>query len=175
MGRAAEPVTAAGTLRRYILGFDGQYQKQVETITGRVLLSVSIAPADRVKERSAPPAPLMQSRSPGAGSLSTKLVVKLLRAEGLLAKDRGGTSDPFAELRVGQQLQTSKVVDKTLSPEWNETFEFEVGGGGEPELSVVLWDHDKGLLFGSSKEYLGSVKVPLRQLLERGGGTVENW
>ena len=35
----------------------------------------------------------------------------VVRAEGLLAKDRGGTSDPFAELHLGGQFRKTKVAD----------------------------------------------------------------
>jgi hypothetical protein len=45
------------------------------------------------------------------------------KAEGLLAKDRSGTSDPFAEIYLGGILKfKTRVVAKTLHPEWNETF-----------------------------------------------------
>jgi hypothetical protein len=53
------------------------------------------------------------------------LSVLTAQAEGLLAKDRSGTSDPFCEIHVGGELNVAhktRVMDKTLHPEWNQTF-----------------------------------------------------
>lgn len=36
-----------------------------------------------------------------------KLIVKVIKAEGILAKDRGGTSDPFAQVKLGKQVSCS--------------------------------------------------------------------
>jgi hypothetical protein len=33
-----------------------------------------------------------------------------------------GTSDPYAVLTVGPSSHTSKVVDRSLDPEWDESF-----------------------------------------------------
>jgi len=87
-----------------------------------------------------------------------RLRVTLSRAEQLLAMDKGGTSDPFVRLSFGSQTLDSKVVPKTLNPQFDQTFTFNwpSGGGALRELSIALFDHDKGL-FGSSSEYLGSV------------------
>ena len=101
-----------------------------------------------------------------------KLVVTILRAEGLLAKDWGGTSDPFVELYLGSQFRKTKVIDKTLSPVWNETFELDVGPE-DNDMSVVVYDNDNGLLYGSSKEYLGSVTISVNEMAKR--RQVEQW
>ena len=87
-----------------------------------------------------------------------RLRVTLSRAEQLLAMDKGGTSDPFARLSFGSQSLESKVVPKTLNPQFDQSFTFNwpSGGGALRELSIALFDHDKGF-FGSSSEYLGSV------------------
>ena len=98
------------------------------------------------------------------------MVVFVVKAEGLLAKDWGGTSDPFAELIVGKQLKKTTIVDKTLNPVWNEKFEFDIGSEDEI-LSVVLYDNDKGVLYGNSKEYLGSIKLSINEIIPGS----ENW
>ncbi len=100
-----------------------------------------------------------------------KLIVKVIRAENVLAKDRGGTSDPFAEVRLGKQSKKTKVVPKTLSPEWDESFTFDLPEEPTP-LDVILFDHDKGLL-GASSEYLGS--VTLDAALFSPGAKIEEW
>eukprot|EP00961_Rhodomonas_salina_P198990 2684117-Rhodomonas_salina.1 len=55
------------------------------------------------------------------------LEVVVHKAEGLVAKDRGGTSDPFCEVKLGKQRQKTKVKPKTLNPNWDETFLLDYG------------------------------------------------
>lgn len=51
------------------------------------------------------------------------LVVKVLRAEDLMAADFSGKSDPFCVLElVNNRLQTNTVY-KTLNPVWERVFE----------------------------------------------------
>lgn len=51
------------------------------------------------------------------------LVVKVLRAEDLIAADFSGKSDPFCVLElVNNRLQTNTVY-KTLNPNWDKVFE----------------------------------------------------
>lgn len=35
----------------------------------------------------------------------------------------GGKSDPYAVLRVGTQVVTSRVIDDNLNPTWDEVYE----------------------------------------------------
>lgn len=55
--------------------------------------------------------------------------IHLLEAEDLTAKDTvikgiiDGKSDPYAVLRVGTQIFTSRHVDSNLNPQWREMFE----------------------------------------------------
>lgn len=50
-------------------------------------------------------------------------------ARDLRPKDRfmgglvGGKSDPYAVLRVGTQVFTSRVIDNDLNPTWDEVYE----------------------------------------------------
>lgn len=71
--------------------------------------------------------------------------VRMIGATGLLAADRGGTSDPYVKVRVGGGggvLQTTKVVPKTLSPVWDQTFDFRVQRAPFT-LHLALFDHDR--------------------------------
>lgn len=56
------------------------------------------------------------------------LVLKILRARAVAAKDLGGTSDPYVRIMLlpdkKHKLET-KVKHKSLNPVWNETFLFE--------------------------------------------------
>lgn len=55
--------------------------------------------------------------------------IHLLEAQNIVAKDNymkgvmAGLSDPYAILRVGPQTFTSKHVDNTDSPKWQEIYE----------------------------------------------------
>lgn len=47
------------------------------------------------------------------------VVISLIGARGLKAMDRGGTSDPYARIRVGKNVVgKTKHIKKTLEPQW---------------------------------------------------------
>ena len=71
------------------------------------------------------------------------MTVRVVRATGLLAADKGGTSDPYVVVQTagGKKTKTS-VKKKTLDPEWDETLELSVLDAAAP-LSFTAWDHDK--------------------------------
>ncbi|EGD77150.1 hypothetical protein PTSG_07483 [Salpingoeca rosetta] len=105
------------------------------------------------------PAAKFRSKSDSATtSASTEgLHVLLQSASGIMAADRGGTSDPFVTLRLGKQKHTSRTISKTLEPKWDDEFFFKCErGNGQDVLRVDLYDRDR---FGT--DYLGSVTIPL--------------
>lgn len=47
------------------------------------------------------------------------LVITVVAARGLKAMDRGGTSDPYARIRIGKNVVgKTKHIKKTLEPQW---------------------------------------------------------
>ena len=52
------------------------------------------------------------------------LVVKVIKARKLLAKDSNGSSDPYAILRLNGIKHKTTIVKKCLKPLWDETFTF---------------------------------------------------
>lgn len=49
------------------------------------------------------------------------LELKLIRGHDLVPKDSNGLSDPYVVVKYGSQIMfRSKVVEKSLNPEWNE-------------------------------------------------------
>ena len=81
--------------------------------------------------------------APGAGAQeegggTRKLRVRVVKGADLVAKDRGGTSDPLAQLVLGTQTRETQVVPKTLNPEWNESFTLQFTPGGGQQMDVVL-------------------------------------
>ncbi|ORX52810.1 hypothetical protein DM01DRAFT_1336589 [Hesseltinella vesiculosa] len=62
------------------------------------------------------------------------VTVHLIAARGLLGVDKGGTSDPFVQVRIGHRsMHKTKVIKKSLAPEWNESFQFKL-----PKQEFVL-------------------------------------
>jgi Ca2+-dependent lipid-binding protein len=48
----------------------------------------------------------------------------VIEARGIKGADFGGTSDPFAEVRIKDHTQSfkTKTIQKTVNPFWNEEF-----------------------------------------------------
>lgn len=99
--------------------------------------------------------------------------VKVLRADGLVAKDLNGFSDPFCTMAVIQEehtknlsedlsdwkddkeveeMYTTSTIPQTLEPEWNEDFEMEITDRNNRYLAIEVWDNDDA-------EYQSEVKV----------------
>ncbi|XP_072999935.1 uncharacterized protein [Typha latifolia] len=63
----------------------------------------------------------------------------LIEAKDLVAADLRGTSDPFVRVQYGNTKKRTKVVYKTLNPQWNQTLEFP--DTGKP-LVLHVKDHN---------------------------------
>ncbi|KAH0473295.1 MAG: uncharacterized protein KVP18_001502 [Porospora cf. gigantea A] len=81
----------------------------------------------------------------------------LLSATDLAAGDITGTSDPYVELHWGSEVFSSPVVDKTLNPTWDYTFEFELRPVGSRSLLLQVWDAD----FGRKGDFLGQTRLEI--------------
>ncbi|KAL8503699.1 hypothetical protein ACS0TY_022426 [Phlomoides rotata] len=78
------------------------------------------------------------------------LSVTVISAENLPATDLIGKSDPFVELTMkkSEQKDKTRVLNDTLNPVWNQTFEFVVEDGLHELLILEVYDHD---IFGKDK------------------------
>jgi Ca2+-dependent lipid-binding protein len=120
--------------------------------------------------------------------------VRIFEAKGLLAADAGGTSDPFAVLKLLDEERNPLVAEedddkkkkkkkkkgkpipdrktetfkKTLEPKWNETFTYEKAPPSSALVQVVVYDDDR---FG--KEALGMVEIEVGSLTR--GTTSDKW
>ncbi|XP_068609455.1 multiple C2 and transmembrane domain-containing protein 1 [Brachionichthys hirsutus] len=82
--------------------------------------------------------------------------VKVMRAEGLMAADVNGKSDPFCVLELNNDRLQTHTVYKNLNPEWNKVFTFNVKDiHSVLEVTVLDEDGDR------SADFLGRVAVPL--------------
>ena len=89
------------------------------------------------------------------------LYVKVYKAENLASADINGKSDPFCVLElVNERLQTSTEY-KTLSPEWNRLFSFNIKDLFEV-LEITIYDEDR-----DRAEFLGKVAIPLIQVISK--------
>ena len=91
------------------------------------------------------------------GDAKGKLELTVVRANGLLKKDRMGKSDPFCTVRVEGHQRNTAVIKKTLDPEWNVTMGFRVTDRSTAVVEVYIFDEDKN----DEVEPLGRVTFPL--------------
>ena len=82
-------------------------------------------------------------KPPGPPPRKRELRVVAVEAQGLVAADRGGTSDPFAVMQVaGVKARKTKVVKKTLAPKWDETLLLQLPPGAcNLPRSFILTPH----------------------------------
>ncbi|XP_029920781.1 multiple C2 and transmembrane domain-containing protein 1 isoform X2 [Myripristis murdjan] len=82
--------------------------------------------------------------------------IKVMRAEGLMAADVTGKSDPFCVLELNNDRLQTHTVYKNLNPEWNKVFTFNVKDI-HSVLEVTVFDEDRD----RSADFLGKVAIPL--------------
>lgn len=94
------------------------------------------------------------------------LLIKVLQANGLPAKDLSGTSDPYVRVCLlpdkKNKLET-KVKHKTLNPRWNETFHFQGYPLHKLQKSILhfhILDYDRF----TRDDSIGEVYFPLHQV-----------
>eukprot|EP00002_Diphylleia_rotans_P025345 TRINITY_DN5005_c0_g1_i16.p1 TRINITY_DN5005_c0_g1~~TRINITY_DN5005_c0_g1_i16.p1 ORF type:complete len:292 (+),score=47.92 TRINITY_DN5005_c0_g1_i16:979-1854(+) len=83
-----------------------------------------------------------------------KLTITISEGRCLRAMDIGGLSDPYCEISLrndSSMTYFTKVIEKTLNPVWNETFEILVLKGQEVvQIDVFDKDHVKDDFIGSA-------------------------
>lgn len=80
-----------------------------------------------------------QEGSTGSGSGNGWIELVLIEGRDLVAADLRGTSDPYVRVHYGNFKKRTKVIYKTLTPQWNQTLEFPDDGS---PLMLYVKDHN---------------------------------
>ncbi|KAI3970241.1 hypothetical protein MKX01_023888 [Papaver californicum] len=93
------------------------------------------------------------------------LSVTVISAEEVPATDIMGKADPYVilSLKKSGSRNKTRVVNDSLNPVWNQTFDFVVEDGLHDMLILELYDHDT---FG--KDYIGRCIITLTRVILEG-------
>ncbi|NWW17995.1 MCTP1 protein, partial [Falcunculus frontatus] len=86
--------------------------------------------------------------------------VTLIEGRELKAMDANGLSDPYVKFRLGHQKYKSKIVPKTLNPQWREQFDFHLYEERGGIIDITVWDKD----VGKRDDFIGRCQVDLSTL-----------
>ncbi|KAK1301656.1 hypothetical protein QJS10_CPB12g00356 [Acorus calamus] len=97
--------------------------------TGELRIQIEAVPSDDYEG----------SKNGATTSSNGWIKVVLIEAKDLIAADLRGTSDPYVRVHYGNIKKTTKVIYKTLNPQWNQTLEFPDNGS---PLALHVKDHN---------------------------------
>ena len=89
------------------------------------------------------------------------LLVKVIKGVKLDAKDLNGKSDPFVRIKVDDQFHNTKIIHKTLNPEWGESVRLDGVTNGASTLAFECYDHDD---FPSGEQLIGKAFIKMNDL-----------
>uniref|UniRef100_A0A671VJD4 Extended synaptotagmin 1 n=1 Tax=Sparus aurata TaxID=8175 RepID=A0A671VJD4_SPAAU len=111
------------------------------------------------------------------------LRIHLVEAQSLIAKDNfmggmvKGKSDPYVKIRVAGITYRSHTIKENLNPTWNELYEVILTQLPGQEIQFELFDKDidQDDFLGSWGQALGSLTLPLREVLVEPGLVLDRW
>ncbi|NXS97297.1 MCTP1 protein, partial [Jacana jacana] len=86
--------------------------------------------------------------------------ITLIEGRELKAMDANGLSDPYVKFRLGHQKYKSKIMPKTLNPQWREQFDFHLYEERGGIIDITVWDKDAG----KKDDFIGRCQVDLSNL-----------
>lgn len=92
-------------------------------------------------------------------SAAGAVTVTIIRCRDLMAMDRGGTSDPYVKIKLGDKVVKTHVVNATCDPEFHVNFEFFDVPVTET-LRFSVFDKD----FATRDDPLGSMDLSVQHL-----------
>ncbi|XP_056181764.1 multiple C2 and transmembrane domain-containing protein 1 isoform X1 [Falco biarmicus] len=139
---------------------------------GSILLSVLLAPREQrevtmLMRKSWKRSSKFQTQSLRLSDLHRKsqlwrgiVSVTLIEGRELKAMDANGRSDPYVKFRLGHQKYKSKIVPKTLNPQWREQFDFHLYEERGGIIYITVWDKD----VGKKDDFIGRCQIDLSTL-----------
>ena len=87
------------------------------------------------------------------------LKVTLHNANGLIACDSFGKSDPYCYVELGKQCFRSLTIYKSVNPEWERVFYFDITDLYQ-NLAITLYDEDEN----DADDFMGRLCIPILEM-----------
>ncbi|KAF7704961.1 hypothetical protein HF521_020247 [Silurus meridionalis] len=167
--KLASPTAMTTALRGiscYLREWESEQQRSLEE-RGRLLLCLQFLPPAHPPEGGDVP-PEAKERAKGG------LCVGVRRCAHLAAMDVNGLSDPYVKTYLKPDVKKkskhkTSVIKKTLNPEFNEEFFYEItlNDLATKTLEVSVWDYD----LGKSNDFIGGVSLGCQSQ----GDALQHW